>query len=97
MSEEEKQEKHEESTQDQAEKASEKKPEEKPKKEEKPEEKEEAKPKAPHGKERKKISRMTLDELEKELKTVQEKMGGFRSDFARHLLARKKELTKSPS
>lgn len=62
----------------------------------KPNVKEKAEPSKPHpAKRRKKISRMTLDELEKELKAVQEKMGGFRSDFAQHLLARKKELTKS--
>lgn len=44
----------------------------------------------------KKISRMTLAEIDQKLKAAQESMGGFQSDFARHLLARKKELT-SPS
>ena len=68
---------------------------EKPPQEEKPpKEKAEAaeKPKEPHAKKRKKISRMSLAEVEAELKQAQEKMGGFGSDFARHLLARKKEL-----
>ena len=41
----------------------------------------------------KKISRMTLAEVDQKLKSVQESMGGFQSDFARHLLARKKELS----
>lgn len=45
------------------------------------------------GKKRRKISRMTLAEVESELKAVQEKMGSVQSRFARHLLARKKELT----
>jgi hypothetical protein len=40
----------------------------------------------------KKISQMTLQEVEAELKIVKEKMGGFQSAHARHLLARKKEL-----
>ncbi len=40
----------------------------------------------------KKISRMTLAEVEEEIKTVKEKMGGFQSAFARNLLARQKEL-----
>ena len=40
-----------------------------------------------------KISQMTLQEIEKELVVVKEKMGGFQSRFARHLLARKKELS----
>ena len=42
---------------------------------------------------RKKINRLTLDEVEKELKVVKEKMGGFGSHYADHLLLRKKELT----
>ncbi|OGW85284.1 MAG: hypothetical protein A3C35_04975 [Omnitrophica bacterium RIFCSPHIGHO2_02_FULL_46_11] len=58
--------------------------EEKPKAQEKPE---------PAEKKGKKISRMTLAEVEVELKGVQEKMGGFESNFAQHLLARKKELS----
>ena len=41
----------------------------------------------------KKISQMTLEEVEAGLKMAQEKMGGFQSGFARNLLARKKELT----
>ena len=58
-----------------------------------PEQKEEA-PKASEKK-GKKVSQMTLAEVEAELKTVKEKMGGFRSAFAQHLLGRKKELTGS--
>lgn len=56
------------------------------------EEKKEEKPKEHHEKKRKKISRMKLQEVETELKVLQEKMGGFQSNFAQHLLARKKEL-----
>lgn len=81
------------------EKAAEKKPEEKPKAESKVEAKEaktEEKPKEGAGqKKRPKVSRMTLQEVEKELKAVQEKMGGFQSHFAQDLLARKKVLTES--
>ena len=47
---------------------------------------------APSGPKRKKVSRMKFSEVEGELKTVKEKMGGFYSSFARHLLARRKEL-----
>lgn len=55
-----------------------------------------AKPEAAsEEKKRKKISRMTLAEVEAELKIAKEKMGAFQSSFAQHLLARKKELTKS--
>lgn len=42
---------------------------------------------------RKKISQMTLAEVEKGIKLAQEKMGGLRSSFARALLARKQELS----
>ncbi len=82
------------------EKAAEKKQEAKPKAEEKVEAKTEAKtePKpaevAPEKK-RRKISQMTLQEVEAEIKTVQEKMGGFQSHFAQDLLARKKVLAES--
>ena len=44
-----------------------------------------------------KISQMTLQEIEKELSVVKEKMGGFQSRFARHLLSRKQELQSSGS
>ena len=71
--------------------ASEKKAE--PKAEEKPQEKTKEKPEEHPEKKGKKISRMTLAEVDAELKGVQEKMGGFESNFARHLLARKKELS----
>ena len=74
--------------------AAEKKPETKPKAEAKTEAKAEAKPaEGILEKKRRKISQMTLQEVEMELKIVQEKMGGFQSNFAQHLLARKKELS----
>ena len=47
------------------------------------------------GEKLKKISGMTLAEVEAALKIAKEKMGGFQSQFARTLLARKKELTRS--
>lgn len=59
--------------------------------EEKP--KEQAEKKEHAEKKGKKISRMTLPEVEAGLKGVKEKMGGFESNFAQHLLARKKDLT----
>ena len=51
---------------------------------------------APEGEEKKskKVSRMTLTEVEAELKKVKETMGAYQSSFARHLLARKSELPK---
>ena len=78
--------------------AAEKKPEAKPKAEAKTEAKTEAKAEAKPAegileKKRRKVSQMTLQEVEMELKIVQEKMGGFQSNFAQHLLARKKELS----
>ena len=42
---------------------------------------------------RKKVTRMKLAEVESELKAAKEKMGGFYSSFAHHLLSRRKELT----
>ena len=70
--------------------------EEKVEKTEKPQEPAATKPEAAsEEKKRKKISRMTLAEVEAQLKTAKEKMGAFQSSFAQHLLARKKELTKS--
>jgi len=63
----------------------------------KEEKKTESKPEAPAtGKssdQKKKINQLTLAEVEKELKSVKEKMGGFGSHHAEHLLLRKKELT----
>ncbi len=80
----------------QQEKAPEKKPEAKPEVEAKVEAKTEEKPKEGASKKKRvKVSRMTLPEVEKELKTVQEKMGGFQSHFAQDLLARKKVLAES--
>lgn len=61
---------------------------------EKPQEQTAAKPAGGEEKKRKKISRMSLAEVETQLKMAKEKMGEFQSSFARHLLARKKELTK---
>ena len=46
----------------------------------------------PHSKV-KKLNCMNLEEVEKELKVVKEKMGGFNSRYAQHLLSRKKELS----
>ncbi len=72
-----------------------------PKKEEKAEKKEEAKkPEAekkaeatPGSAEKhKKVSKMTIAEVEKALKETQTKMGGFHSRYSLHLLLRKKEL-----
>ena len=51
------------------------------------------KPAVVEEKKRQKISRMNLSEVESQLKTTKEKMGAFQSDFARHLLARKSELS----
>ncbi len=74
---------------------------------EKPEEKKAAKPEVPAAakleagkaeaqeKKGKKISRMTLSEVEAQLKLAKEKMGAFQSAFARHLLARKSELSEN--
>ena len=42
---------------------------------------------------RQKINQLTIQEIETELKSVKEKMGGFGSHYAMHLLLRKKELT----
>ena len=78
---------------DPEEKVSEKKIEEKPKTEAKAEHKETGASKETGKKKRKKISRMALPEVEAELKVLKEKMGGFQSAFAQHLLARKKVLT----
>ena len=67
---------------------------EKPAQAEKPKEVQKEKPTSDSEKKKtgKKISQMTLQEVEAGLKMAQEKMGGFQSDFARDLLARKKEL-----
>lgn len=46
---------------------------------------------------RKKITKLSLQEIEKEIKFAQEKMGGLHSVYGRHLLARKKELSESDS
>ena len=43
-------------------------------------------------KKRRKVSRMSLTEVESAIKEVKEKMGGFHSGFAQSLLARRKEL-----
>ncbi len=55
----------------------------------------EASPQAKGESKRKKISRMKLEEVEAEIKIVKEKMGGFQSSFAQHLLARKNQLAES--
>ena len=72
-------------------KESEKKPEESKKAEKKVEKVEIAAEKS--SKKHKKINCLTLAEIENELKTVKEKMGGFYSRHAQELLLRKKELS----
>ena len=70
----------------------------KPAKEEKAEQTiEKAAPKEAAGAEKKirKVSRMSLAEVESTLKSVKEKMGDFHSSFARHLLARRSELSEN--
>ena len=74
--------------------------------EEKKEKKEEAKVEKPEAKAEEapaheqhpkhtKLNHLDLQGVERELKTVKEKMGGFHSKYAQHLLLRKKELTGS--
>ena len=46
---------------------------------------------------KKKINKMTLEEVEEALKKVQEHMKNFNSKYAQHLLKRKHELTQSKS
>ncbi|MCP2520922.1 hypothetical protein NLD30_10840 [SCandidatus Aminicenantes bacterium Aminicenantia_JdfR_composite] len=46
----------------------------------------------PQQKKKKKINRMTLEEIEAQLQIVKEKMGGFDSVYAQHLLRRKEIL-----
>jgi tetrahydromethanopterin S-methyltransferase subunit G len=46
---------------------------------------------------KKKINKMTLEEIEEALKKVQEHMKNFNSKYAQHLLKRKKELTEAKS
>jgi len=41
---------------------------------------------------KKKVNQMTLAEIEAQLKMVQERMGGFQSKYAQHLLRRKNYL-----
>ena len=72
-------------------------------KQDKPEAKagEQPKPVAPQAasdkpeaaKKKKKINRLTLKELEKEIEGAKEKMGGLRSQYAQQLLKRKEQLT----
>ena len=56
-----------------------------------------AAPEAPaEGAEKKsirKVSTMTLKEIDAQLKEVEQKMGGFQSRYARQLLAKKAELS----
>ena len=69
-------------------------------KEQKGKEEAEAKKPAPEaaagGTEKKhirKVSAMSLKEIDAKLKEIEEKMGGFQSGYARQLLAKKAELT----
>ena len=48
---------------------------------------------APATERGKKINTLVLAEVEAALKAAKEKMGGFHSHYAKHLLLRKKELT----
>ena len=80
-----------------SEKAPEKKAEKTEAKAEKAEAQEEKAPKVekeekPQGEKTRKISQMTLAEVEAELKKVKDQMGGYQSRFACHLLSRQKEL-----
>jgi hypothetical protein len=43
---------------------------------------------------KKKINRMTLEEIKEKLKAVEERMGGFESKYAQELLKRKNTLGK---
>jgi len=43
---------------------------------------------------KKKVNRMTLEEIEAKLKEVKEKMGGHESKYAQELLKRKRSLEK---
>lgn len=45
------------------------------------------------GKSRKKINKMTLEEIDKKIKETENKMAGLNSKYAQKLLERKKELT----
>jgi len=58
------------------------------------EEKKEVKEEAPQPqqKKKKKINKMTLEEIEAQLQIVKEKMGGFDSLYAQHLLRRREIL-----
>ena len=59
-----------------------------------PQKEEKAAAKAGHAEHKKpKISRMTLETVEKALREAKEKMGGFNSRYAQHLLARKQVLS----
>lgn len=62
---------------------------------EKEEPKREGAPVEAPTKKRKKVNRMTLEEIEKKLKEVKERMGGITSRYACQLLKRKEQLTSS--
>ncbi|OGW81547.1 MAG: hypothetical protein A3G33_01885 [Omnitrophica bacterium RIFCSPLOWO2_12_FULL_44_17] len=61
-------------------------------KEEKAEQAVAEKPAEGQASKRLKISSMTIEQVEKELKNIEKTMGGFQSRYACHLLSRKKEL-----
>jgi len=46
---------------------------------------------------KKKINKMTLEEIEEALKKVEEHMKNFNSKYAQHLLKRKQEIIQSKS
>lgn len=62
-------------------------------KEEAPKPEAEKPPEQPLSKKKKKINKMSLEEIEVQLQIVKEKMGGFDSIYAQHLLRRKEILT----
>ncbi|MCK4802136.1 hypothetical protein KAS33_00530, partial [bacterium] len=56
------------------------------------EKKEETPPEAKKSKKSKKIKKLTLDEVEEKLKSVEATMKGTSSKYAQHLLQRREEL-----
>ncbi len=56
------------------------------------EEKKEVKEETPQPQQKKKINKMSLEEIEAQLQMVKEKMGGFDSLYAQHLLRRREIL-----
>jgi hypothetical protein len=55
-------------------------------------EKKETQKETPQSQRKKKINKMNLEEIEAQLQVVKEKMGGFDSLYAQHLLRRREIL-----